>query len=75
MIKIVLYHLQLTKKVPPGSLEISTCIKFQPQKTYNSLIWGQNTDCTFSRSTESLDAFLEKNINIDDSIIIRFYFI
>ena len=63
MIKIVLYHLQLTN------------IKFQLQKTYNGLIWGPNTEWTFSKSTESPYAFCAKNINIENSKIIKFIFI
>ena len=60
------------QKGSSSSLERSTYIKFQLQKTYNGLIWGPNTEWTFSKST---DAFCEKNINIENSKIIKFIFI
>ena len=58
-----------------SSLERSTYIKVQLQKTYNGLIWGPNTEWTFSKSTESPYAFCAKNINIENSKIIKFIFI
>jgi hypothetical protein len=51
------------QKGSSSSLERSTYIKFQLQKTYNGLIWGPNTGWT--RSTESPYAFCAKNINIE----------
>jgi hypothetical protein len=50
-------------------------LKWCCSKINNGLIWGPNTEWTFSKSTESPYAFCAKNINIENSKIIKFIFI